>query len=83
MAALCPAASGQSLGPENSNKLGKLDAVVASLETHIAVQTGPDCLVVIVTTVVFHISLDDQPRIKIGIIAGDRTDHGAFTAVKT
>jgi len=30
----------------------------------------------------FHIPLDDKPRIEIGVVPGNRTDHGTLAAVK-
>src|SRR4030042_4616099 len=82
VAALCLSSFNQCLRSQYTNELGEFYTVIAPLQAHIAIKAGPNCLITKVTVPVFHISLDYEPRIKIGVVPGNRTDHSTLAAVK-
>jgi len=83
MTALCAPSFIQRLGPQYTDELGEFHAVVASFKAHKTIKARPDGLILIISVPVFHIPLDDKPRIEIGVVTGNRTDHSALAAVET
>jgi hypothetical protein len=83
MAALHLISIGASFPSQGVDKLGKAHAVIAALHAHIATDAGPDCLILLVTTIQSEPSLYYQTRIKLRLALSNRTDGCAFATVET
>jgi hypothetical protein len=83
MAALHLVSLGAGFPSQGIDKLGESHAVIAALHAHITADAGPDCLILMVTTIPSEPSLYYQTRIKFWLALGNWADGCALATVET